>query len=238
MSNHRGLAPGDETLFSPEKLTSLQSAVFDLSWLLSRGYPEVASLKLIGDHANLITRQRSAVMRSACPDYARLHRESTKVPQQKLLGKEVWIDGFNLLTTLEVALSGGVVLRSRDGCLRDIAGVHGTYRKVEETIPALHLIGDLLQKLSPSRCVWLLDSPVSNSGRLRGIILEAAQEHRWNFEVQLVPDPDPILIQSPHIIASADSAILDRCTHWFNLNELLIPAKTPDAWLVDLCAQG
>jgi hypothetical protein len=234
MSNHRGLAPGDETLFSLERLPSLQSAVSDLSWLLSRSYPEVASLKLIGDHANLITRQRSAVMRSACAEQSLRQRTSTKVPKEKLSGKELWLDGFNLLTTLEVALSGGVVLRGRDHCLRDIAGVHGTYRKVEETIPALHLIGDFLQSLSLSRCVWLLDSPVSNSGRLRGIILEAAQEHHWNFDVQLVPDPDPILIQSKEIIASADSAILDRCTHWFNLNDHLIPCQTPNAWLVDL----
>lgn len=234
MSNHRGLAPGDENLFSPQKLPTLQSAVSDLSWLLTRGYPEVASLKLVGDHADLITRQRSAIGRASCTDHAKLHRSSTKIPKEKLAGKELWIDGFNLLTTLEVALSGGVVLRSRDGCFRDIAGVHGTYRKVEETLPALALIGEFLQTLSLSRCVWLLDSPVSNSGRLRGIILEAAAEHQWNFEVQLVPDPDPVLMQSPEIIASADSAILDKCAQWFNLNDHLIPSQTPDAWLVDL----
>jgi hypothetical protein len=234
MSNHRGLAPGDEILFSLEKLPLLRTAVSDLSWLFSRDYPEVASLKLVGDHANLIMRQRSAIMRSACAEQSLRQRSTTKASKEKLRGHEIWLDGFNLLTTLEVALSGGVVLRGRDHCFRDIAGVHGTYRKVEETLPALVLIGDFIQSLSPSRCVWLLDNPVSNSGRLQSIILETAQERRWDFEVQLVPDPDPILIQSKEIIASADSAILDRCTQWFNLNDHLIPSQTPHAWLVDL----
>src|SRR6266404_1471952 len=43
------------------------------------------------------------------------------------------IDGFNLILTLESALGGGVMLVGRDGCYRDMASVHGTYRRVEET---------------------------------------------------------------------------------------------------------
>jgi hypothetical protein len=42
---------------------------------------------------------------------------------QAMRGELLYIDGFNLLTTLEVALSGGIVLLARDGALRDIAGV-------------------------------------------------------------------------------------------------------------------
>ena len=46
------------------------------------------------------------------------------------------------MTTVEAALGGGVVLGCRDRTFRDIAGVHGTYRKVAETMPALELIGE------------------------------------------------------------------------------------------------
>ena len=67
MTKHRGLAPGDDELFSQENLPKLQRAVSDLAWLLSKGYPEVASLKLVGDHFNFIARQRSAIGRHVAP---------------------------------------------------------------------------------------------------------------------------------------------------------------------------
>jgi hypothetical protein len=56
----------------------------------------------------------------------------------------LWIDGYNVLTSIEAALSGGVILRARDGCYRDMASMHGSYRKVEETISAIHILGELI----------------------------------------------------------------------------------------------
>jgi hypothetical protein len=67
------------------------------------------------------------------------------------------------LITIEAAMSGGLIFVGRDGCCRDLASIHGTYRKVTETIPAVKLIGRFLQKVGVTEAVWLLDSPVSNS---------------------------------------------------------------------------
>ena len=64
-----------------------------------------------------------------------------------LRGRPLRIDGFNLILTLESALGGGIVLGGRDGCYRDLASVHGTYRRVEETRPALDLSTRLLADL-------------------------------------------------------------------------------------------
>ena len=38
-----------------------------------------------------------------------------------------------MLTTIEAALAGGVILAARDGAYRDMASMHGSYRKVAET---------------------------------------------------------------------------------------------------------
>ena len=57
-----------------------------------------------------------------------------------LAGQELWIDGFNLLILIESALAGGIILIGRDGCCRDLAGLHGTYRDVAETRTAAELI--------------------------------------------------------------------------------------------------
>ena len=90
-----------------------------------------------------------------------------QVSPEQLAGRRVDLDGFNVLTTVEAALSGGVVIVGRDGCYRDMASMHGSYRKVTETRPALMLIGEVLAELGTGECQWYLDQPVSNSGRLK-----------------------------------------------------------------------
>jgi hypothetical protein len=128
------------------------------------------------------------------------------------------------------------VLVGRDGCLRDVAGVHGSYRKVEETAPALLLVGEVLAGLGAGPCRWLLDRPVSNSGRLRAAMLEAAAGRGWDWRVDLVDNPDPVLTASADVVATADSVILDRCGRWFNLARFAAEARAPGANRVDLSA--
>ena len=151
-----------------------------------------------------------------------------------LAGRELWIDGYNVLTSLEAALSGGVILHARDGCYRDMASMHGSYRKVEETIPALTILGELLAEWKIARCQWLFDQPVSNSGRLRTILQELAERRGWSWEVFLVPDPDRDLMATDHVVASSDSQVLDHARRWFNLARMAIELRATNAWVIDL----
>jgi hypothetical protein len=214
-------------------LDGLRTAVGEYSWLLTRGYAEASALKLVGDRHALTERQRMAVRRCACSDQALVTRSQHRVAPSVLRGERLEVDGFNVLTTIEAALGGGVVLLGRDDAARDLAGVHGTYRKVEETRPAITRIGEYLERYSPRPCRWWLDSPVSNSGRLRGILVEIAGERGWNWEVELTFNPDPILSASAEIVATADAGILDRCRRWLNLVRGVLEAL-PKARTVDL----
>jgi hypothetical protein len=230
---HRGPHPEDAKLFIPESLPLLRRAVADLSWLQSRGYADKSSLKLVGDHYNLSLRQRIAVMRSACSDAQLRQRSTSQLPPENISGGPLILDGYNLLITTEAALGGGILLMGRDGCIRDLASIHGTYRKVEETLPAIEVIAQTLSRLHASGVMWLLDKPVSNSGRLKKILLEYAQTHTLNWDVQLVPNPDKQLIASDAPIVTSDSAVLDACRQWLNLAPLVIGHLTPTS-LVDL----
>lgn len=227
---HRGPGPEDRVWFSPEARPTLAAAVADLSWLLSRGYPETSALKLVGDRHRLVERQRSAVIRSACADEALHRRRTRRLELEALRGRPIRIDGFNLVLTLESALGGGVVLQGRDGCCRDLAGVHGTYRRVEETRPALELAARWLEDWEIGPCTWLLDAPVSNSGRLAALI----RERRPDWTAEVVPNPDPLLMLPGDPVATADSGILDRCGAWINLGRALVEAGAPGAFVVDL----
>jgi hypothetical protein len=231
---HRGPDPRDSPAFDPPAWPALRAAVSDLSWLLERQYAPMSSLKLVGDRYALTDRQRMAVMRSSCSDTALGRRREHQQSAAALAGQAIVIDGFNLLTTIEAALGGGVILSGRDGVYRDLAGVHGTYRKVAETLPALRLVGAVLAALGVARTRWLLDRPVSNSGRLKTIILEMAQEQGWDWEAELAFNPDALLGTSPDLVATADSAILDRGPRWFNLARYAIERHVPSARVVNL----
>ena len=134
---HRGRHPDDDRLFADPLLETLRTAVAEYSWLLTRGYAVDSALKLVGDRHGLTARQRMAVRRSACTDHALRRRANAMITLGEVGGRSVGIDGYNLLITVESGLSGGLILIGRDGCYRDLASIHGTYRKVEETVPAL-----------------------------------------------------------------------------------------------------
>jgi hypothetical protein len=175
-----------------------------------------------------------AVARCAATLAAVQARERRRVPPEQLRGLELWVDGFNVLTILESALAGGVILVGRDGCCRDVAGVHRRYRKVLETASALQLLGQTAGELGVVKVHWWLDEPVSNSGRLRSLILDMASQRRWPWEVDLVPNPDRVLSRTEHVVATSDCVILDRCRRWFNLSRWVISNRISGARVVDL----
>ena len=231
---HRGPHPEDARLFDAAAVGCLREATGDLCWLLSRGYVTPSALKLVGDRHRLTARQRTAVARCACSEADLVRRGERRVDAGTLTGRPLWLDGYNVLTTVEAALSGGVILAARDGSYRDMASMHGSYRKVAETLPALELIGRVLFSLGLSECVWYLDRPVSNSGRLGQIILSMGAENGWPWRVELVADPDPILCEAECTVATADSVILDCCGSWFNLAREVVSGDVREAWVVEL----
>lgn len=219
---HRGPHPEDLQLFDAIQAADFAMAVEDYSWLLGRGYARGAGLTLVGDRFQLTQRQRVALGRCACSDVARERRERKAVAEFS----SIQIDGLNALTTVEAALAGGVVLRGRDGCLRDMASFHGNYRMVEEAARAAELVGI---HLAGRPALWLLDKPVSNTGRLAQLLREVATLHRWPWEVELVADPDALLKVSAEVVATSDSAILDGCSRWYNLARRVVD-ELPGVW--------
>lgn len=234
---HRGPHPSDAELFGERALPALRSATADLSWLLGRVYATTSSTALVGDRHALAKRQRGAVARCAASDASVRARREKEVAPEALRGTELWIDGYNVLTTVEAALAGGVVLRARDGCLRDVASVHGSWRRVEETEPALRAIGAEMAREGVARAHWLLDRPISNSGRLRALLLDVAarEEHAW--EVSLVTNPDPVLAACEAIVVTSDSVVLDACRAWTNLAARVVATGVPSAWRIDLSGE-
>ena len=74
-----------------------------------------------------------------------------------------------------MALSDSLLLRCMDGTVRDLAALRGTCRLIDKTTRAIEMVGRMLEKGGVGKAVCYLDSPVSNSGRLKeriGALLE------------------------------------------------------------------
>ena len=232
---HRGRHPDDHELFAPAALPALRRAVDELSWLRSRGYAEPAALKLVGDRHGLRERQRRAVARCACTDLEVATRASRRLASAELAGRPVVLDGFNCLITVEAALSGGVILRGRDGVHRDLASVHGSYRRVAETRASIAALGDVLAELGVREARWYLDRPISNSGTVAGLLRDEATRRGWDWQVELATSPDKEIIAATGSIgASSDGWILNQCAAWTDLPGEVIATRVPGAWIVDL----
>lgn len=118
--------------------------------------------------------------------------------------------------------------------MRDVASMHSSFRKVHETGPATEHVGEVLAAIGVSECIWYLDRPVSNSGRIRKLILDLACRRSLPWRVEIVADPDRVLSDSHAVVATADRVIIDRCEKWVNLARHVVTTCVPGAWAINL----
>ena len=115
-----------------------------------------------------------------------------------------------------------------------MSSIHGTYRKVQETQSAIELVGQSLEELKTRTVHWLLDKPVSNSGRLKTNLREIAEENNWDWQIELCQSPDYELKTAKELTVTTDAVILDDVDEWFNLNKYIVDQKIADANCIDL----
>ena len=231
MSNNtrRGFHPKDLQQFSEESLQQLRIAEEEVAYLLNRGYGMKQTITFVGNHYLLSERQRMAITRAAC-SYKDLNDRQSKLKHpQTLQGETIHIDGFNTIITLEVALSGSPVLACMDGTIRDLAGLRGTYRIIDVTYTAIQWILTALEEWKIGKAVWYLDAPVSNSKRLRALILELAANISYEIEVCVLNEVDSLLEQKENVVTS-DAIILNRCCSWVNLTASIIETVENKCW--------
>lgn len=228
----RGYSPEDERIFKGAQLSNLKKASKVLSMLLNEGYQLKQSTTFIGNRFMFSERQRLSLARTISSKddiYLRAKKEIDCIADVD----EVNIDGFNAIILLEVALSGSPIFECMDGSLRDLAGLRGTYKIIDKTEIAINLILEWLDLHNIEKANIFLDSPVSNSIRLKMLILEIAEHYRVNVNIDVIHDVDRTLYSRSNVI-SGDAIILNECHSWINMYQDIIKTKIPDAWNVKI----
>lgn len=226
----RGYEPKDMVEFGSKAVDKMRAAAQEMVFLLNRGYDTKSAYTFVGDHHLLSWRQRMALARITSPQTALEGREGKRLLQAP---ESLVLDGFNTIITLEVALSGSLLLEGMDGTIRDLAGLRGSYRIVDKTVRAVELLLGWMEELGVKDALFYLDQQVSNSGRLRGLLLDKAADSGLQVAVELHSGVDGVLSRMTNVV-TADAIILDKCGSWFNLNRGLIEKYILDAWIFRL----
>ena len=216
MQAKRGYVPKDDRYFSASAQKTLREACEHVCYLIDNGYGLKQASTFVGDHFQLSERQRTAILRTVATNGQLADRRRKEVPMSCLRDQEVWIDGLNAIITLEVMLSDSTLLDCMDGSIRDLAALRGTYRIIPVTTDATRLLFDVLRDAGIKAASILLDRPVSNSGRLRGLLNSVGEAYPFALHTRVEDGVDRLLYGMDNVITS-DSVILDHCTSWVNL---------------------
>ena len=220
----RGFVPTDTKQFDKKSLQILQQAGDEIYFLLNRGYSVKTATTFVGNHYLLSERQRLALARMISPEENIHIRKKKELSQKEIAGEILYIDGFNIIITLEIAFSGSLLLECMDGTVRDLAGLRGTYCLIDKTDLAIQAMREFFQESNIKKAVFYLDKPISNSGRLKQRILELMAESEFEVAVEIENPVDLILKQKHHVV-TADAIILDACESWYNLTRAVIAQK-------------
>ncbi len=188
----------------------LQNAAEDFRYLLNRGYPRKTLLELVGNRYQLTADERHLLHRGIFSKADSRLRWKKKIPVKAIKHRDLAIDGYNIIITIEAGLSGRPLILGDDGFIRDISGLSGNFKATERTKESLQLIFEMIKRFKPRRTLFLLDAPISMSGRLAQEVRDRMQKEHLSGDAKAVSVPEKILIGFLGVIATSDTAIIDQ----------------------------
>lgn len=192
------------------KSRGLQKAAEDFRYLLNRGYPRKATLELVGNRYALSSDQRHLLHRGVFSDRDAQSRKKKRVSMKALRNKDLAIDGYNVIITLEAGLSGRLLVLSDDAFFRDISGLSGRFKRTGKTEKALRLLFDVIKTFNPRHTLFLFDAPISKSGRLAEEVRGRLLQENIPGDARAINVPEEILIGFQGVVATSDTAIIDQ----------------------------
>ena len=206
-------------------LKGFREAAKDFRYLLNRGYPRRASLELVGNRYQLSSEYRHLLHRSVFSDADSKSRLKKTVPLKGVRSQNLAIDGHNVLITIEAGLLGRPLILGDDGFVRDISGLSGSFKVTETTEKALRLIINAIKKIKPRQTLFLLDAPISMSGKLAQQIRIQLKKENLPGNAMAVKVPEKILLGFPGVAATSDTAIIDTSERVLDLAAYVLRRK-------------
>ncbi|MBL8966606.1 MAG: DUF434 domain-containing protein [Spirochaetaceae bacterium] len=167
-------------------------AVRDYRWLLDRGYPDKASLKLVGDRRRLEAAERLVLFRGVASAEASRRRVARLVAGAA--GRLVLLDGYNVAFTVLHYLVGKPCFVGTDGLLRDAGANYGRVPREGLLERAFAELGEALAAEGVAAVEAWLDAPVSGSAGHAAVLAKALEGKGFASRVALARSADGAIL--------------------------------------------
>ncbi|MCL7415642.1 MAG: DUF434 domain-containing protein [ANME-2 cluster archaeon] len=184
-------------------------AVCDIRYLLERGYPRASAITYVCNHYRLDINTRHVFGRVIYTEAIAQARKDRNIECHELAGKEMWVDGYNVLIGVESALKGEPVYLCDDGFLRDTRGVFRNFQCSGVTVRALEYIFGQFANCAPGMVEILFDSQISKSGELAKWVDDRMEKAGLMGSARTSKHVDFDLKHCGKIVATSDGAIID-----------------------------
>jgi len=195
--------------------------------LLDSGFPKKNALEIVTNKFLLSKEHRLILLRGVFPASTVSAIRRKLVLPTDIRGKELRIDGYNTMITVESVFLKKPVLDCDDGLLRDISGVFGRHRVSDATMLFLQRLKSFIEKYSPRRVEIYLDKPVSMSGELASLFRKELGAISIPVDVVLSKNVDT-LVSKGEISASSDIVVVLKANKVIDLPRyLVLPSDKP-----------
>lgn len=201
---------------------NLKKASHDMKYLLDRGYKKTTALNFVANHYRLSKHERNFLVRYVFSEKEIRNHKSKLISPKEITGKNLVIDTYNVLITIQEIISGKEIVKGMDGFLRDASAIFSKYKFNEDTRNAIEKILEILSYYKPGSVLFILDSQISRSGELASYIRGKLGEFCMPGDARVSRNADREIIKQNRITATSDSIILERVKNVIDFGKLLL----------------
>lgn len=191
-------------------LKRLEDPLLDVRYLLDRKYPKKSVITNVSNHYGLTKNERNILARIACEKDISNDRRRKLVSMEYIHNKKLFIDGFNVLITVESLILGHPVFLCDEGILKDVRSLFRRYKMGFATKEALSMIDMITSKYNPEEIVLIFDSQISKSGELSKVARDVFNKNNCFVFTSKNTDREMITNSKRGIMATSDGVIIDK----------------------------
>jgi hypothetical protein len=172
------------------------------------------------NHYQLTQENRHFLARTTFSDEEAAAIQAKKVSIDTIHQKDLAVDGYNVLITVEALLKGEAVICD-DLVVRDTQGVFGKYTITDKTHIALTRISEVIDMYHPKSVTFYFDQQVSHSGDLCSIV-----RNSFSYSCKTHNHVDKVLATRNIITATSDSVLIRKLQHFVDIPFEIFMSKT------------
>ncbi|RLG39490.1 MAG: hypothetical protein DRN78_06675 [Thermoproteota archaeon] len=172
--------------------------------LYALGFPD--AVDIVSRQLSLNKREKIALSKLIRDPSESMANALKRSPLVCIRDRDLGIDGFNVLITIESALNGNDVYLCSDGFVRDISLAYSSYSPTDKFEEAVNLLGELIEENKPLSTKIYLDSPIPKSGQIASSIRELLGDIA---EVKTSKHVDKDLLRH-EVIATSDTVVIGK----------------------------